>query len=129
MAAAPIKSEIFKFSANGGAKVTVGFESLDLELKITGNYVGHFSGYAKYMTLSATEKSKVDARPIECVSADVEAATGAEAYVTISERLVANAKSTSSIFYRGTPVIIKDMTSKMSSGMIGSGLHYIGVKE
>lgn len=121
-----IESNMLRFSVNGGAKVTAKFEVMDLDANITGNSVVLLSGSAKYLTMHAGERSKVDVRPMECVSADVDASSGAEVYLFVTERLVANAKTTSTIFYKGKPSILKDKTSKMNSNVMGSGILNIG---
>lgn len=121
-----IESNMLRFVVNGGAKVTLDFNVMDLDANITGNSVTLMSGTAKYLTLHAGEKSKVDARPMECVSANVDSGSGSEVYLFITERLVANAKTSSTIFYKGKPTIIKDKTSKMSANVMGSSILNIG---
>lgn len=122
----PVIEDILKFSVSGGAKVTAEFDVLDLDVNVSSNSVVLLSGVTKYLTMRAGEKSKVDARQMDCVAADIDTATGAEVYVTVEERLVGNAKTSSTIFYRGKPSILKDKTSKMSAGMMGSSILYIG---
>ncbi|MCC8034931.1 MAG: DUF2807 domain-containing protein [Rikenellaceae bacterium] len=124
--AEPITGDFFHFSANGGSRVTLEFDVLDLTASISGNSAALFSGEVKYLAISASEKSKVDARDMECLSAEVDASTGAEIYVTVTERLVANAKTSSTIFYKGKPTVLRDKTSRMSSGMFGSSILNIG---
>ncbi|MCD8072232.1 MAG: DUF2807 domain-containing protein [Alistipes sp.] len=121
-----LKGDFFHFSANGGSKVTLRFDVLDLTASVSGNSAALFSGDVKYLTISASEKSKVDARDMECLSVEVDSSTGAEIYVSVTERLVANAKTGSTIFYKGKPVILRDKTSRMSSGMFGSSILNIG---
>ncbi len=124
--AEPLTGEIFHFTANGGATVTVGFDVLDLIAGVSGNSAALFTGEAKYLTMSASERSKVDAREMAVVSAEVDTATGAELYISVEERLVANAKTSSTIFYKGQPRVMRDKTSRMNSGMFGSSILNIG---
>ena len=116
-----LTSNILEISVNGGGKLKGVVEVADLDLQVTGNSVAELSGAAKYVMLRATEKSKADTRKMECVSMYVEAATGAEAYVNVYERIIANAKSSSTIFYLGEPSIMKDLSSKFSS-TVGSSV-------
>lgn len=122
----PVKSNMLRFVVNGGAKVTADFEVMDLDANIAGNSVVLLSGSAKYLTMHAGERSKVDARSMECVSADVDASSGAEMYLYVTERLVANSKTSATIFYKGKPSIIKDKTSKMNANVMGSSILNIG---
>ena len=122
----PLAGVAMRVDLSGGASAALQFDMLDLELNCTGNSVAEYGGISKYLGVRATEKSKVNARKLDCVSADVETATGAELTVIPSERLVVNAKTSSTVFYGGTPVVVKDRTSKMNSGMMGSSVNYIG---
>ncbi|MCD7969766.1 MAG: DUF2807 domain-containing protein [Alistipes sp.] len=124
--AEPLTGNIFSFSANAGATVSVEFDVMDLTVSVSGNSAALFTGDVRYLTMSATEKSKVDARGMDVMSAEVDAATGAEIYISVEERLVANAKTSSTIFYKGQPDIMRDKTSRMSSGMFGSSILNIG---
>lgn len=124
--AEPLTGDVFYFSASGGARVTVEFDVLDLTAGVSGNSAAQFSGEVKYLAISASEKSKVDAREMETLSAEADAGTGAEIYLNVTERLVANAKTSSTIFYKGHPTILRDKTSRMSAGMFGSSILHIG---
>ncbi|MDL2320054.1 DUF2807 domain-containing protein [Alistipes sp. OttesenSCG-928-B03] len=121
-------SHTLRISVAGGANFTADLDAQDLELEVTGNSVALVSGMAKYATLRATERSRVDTRKMDAVSVEAEAATTAELYVTANERLVANAKSGATIFYAGSPSIFKDRSTKVSSS-IGSSVLNIGYKE
>lgn len=119
-----VESDMLKISVSGGASANIDVETLDLELNVTGNSMVMLKGGAKYFTMHATEKSKADSREMECVAANVDTATGAEVYVTASERLVTSAKTSSTIFYMGNPTIFKDRSPKMN--VMGSGVLNIG---
>lgn len=121
-----ITTEAFRFSASGGAKATLMLDALDVELLVTGNSAIQISGETKYLDIRATEKSIVDTRDMYAMAVEAESTTGAEIYLSVEERLVANAKTSSTIFYKGKPTILKDGTSKMSSGMMGSSVLNIG---
>ena len=117
----PLQSPMLNITLTGGAKISAAIDAFDLEADVSGNSVASLSGEAKYLTLRATEKSKVDTRKLDSVSATVDAATGAEIFVRASERLAANAKSAAAIYYMGEPTILK---SKANGGM-GASVHNI----
>ena len=104
---------------SSGAKLTAEVSCLDLEIKATGNSIAQFSGTTKYLTLRANMRSKVDARKLRSVNADVSSAAGSEVYVSAEERLVAEAITTATIFYQGKPFILK-LTEKL-----GGNIHSI----
>lgn len=123
-----IMSHMMRLVVSGGANVNATVDVKDLEVEVTGNSSLLMSGTAKYLTLKATERSKVDVRKMQAVSAETEAATGAEVYVNSSERLVANARIAATIFYTGNPTIFKDRSSKINTSL-GSSVLSIGHKE
>ncbi|MFR4024965.1 MAG: GIN domain-containing protein [Alistipes indistinctus] len=89
----------------------------DICLKITGNSVANLTGSAKYGTLIATSKSKVNARPLTCQDVRVEATSGAEAYVkavTNASRSSANTGGAMSID-QGEPEIFRSATKMMGT--------------
>ena len=124
----PVTSHIMILKVSGGARVNMAVDARDLEVEVTGNSSLMLSGTAKYLTLRATERSMVDTRKLDVVSAEVEAATSAEIYVNATERLVANARTTAKIFYMGNPIIFKDRSSRLNTTM-GSSVYNIGPKE
>ena len=120
-----LNSGILKVSVASGATVTALLNVQDLEIEAVGNSVVQCSGNAKYMSLRATEKSKIDTRSVQSTSIEVDTSIGAEVYVSASERLVTNAKTNSSIFYKGEPQIFKQRSPKMGMG-IGASVLNIG---
>ena len=121
-----VVSSLFKISLSGGANASMSVDADDVEIDATANSVLVMSGVTKYVAVRATERSKVDTRKLEAVAAEAEAVTGGEIYVFASERIVANARNASTIYYAGNPTIVKNRTSKSS---VGSGVHDIGYKE
>lgn len=119
----PIISNLLAIKLSSGATVTANVDCMDLEIEVSSNSALVCSGTAKYVDIRATEKSRVDARNLESVSVMVDSATGAEIYVTALERLVAFAKTASSVYYKGEPVVLKIKSSKMGMGMGASVLN------
>jgi len=118
-----LKNKMLSFTVGGGGKLTAQAEALDLELSASGNSAVSLTGAAKYLTLRATENSKVNCRQLASVSAQVDAATAAEVFVWSSERAVMSAGSGATIFYRGKPSIIKESVSKIG---LGASINNIG---
>lgn len=108
-------------SVSGGAKLVGKIDATDIQLDVTGNSVAMLNGKTIYLTVHATERSKVDTRQLSAISVDAETAMGAEASVDAQERLVANAKTGSTIFYKGNPAVIWDRSSKFST-TVGSSV-------
>lgn len=120
-----LKAEVLKVQLKSGAKMTAGMDVFDLELYVNSNSVAELTGKVKYLLVNATERSKANTLEMAALSAEVDAATGAEVFVNAEERLVVNAKTTATIFYRGSP-ILKDNSSRMSTGVMGSSVQRIG---
>jgi hypothetical protein len=114
-----------KITVDAGAKVTASFDVKELEVKVQGNSVAQFDGTVKYITVNVYEKSKADMRELEGVSVTASASAGAEIYVWASERLIANAKTGATIFYKGSPEILRDISPKLNMGL-GSSVLNIG---
>ncbi len=121
----PLIGSVLNMAVKGGGILNGYVDVLDLVLDVTGNSAASLSGSAKYVTLHSTEKSKVDIRETEAVSVVADAATGSEAFIHVGERLVANAKTGATIFYKGSPVILRDISSKFNTS-VGSSVLNIG---
>lgn len=121
-----LSGEKFDIGVNGGGRLSARLDLFDLDVSVTGNSRAELSGTTKYLTLRATEKSRVDALALESIAADVDAATGAEATICVRERLVVDTKSASTIFYKGRPRIIRDRSSRMNKDVMGAGIRNIG---
>jgi len=119
-----IDSQILTLRVDGGGKLSATILSSDLELTVSGNSAVSLIGSATYVSIRASEASRVDARRLEAVSAGVEAVTGGEIFVHSSHRLVANARTRGQIYYRGNPSIIRIAESTLW-GLEGS-IHNIG---
>lgn len=120
----PIESNMFTLKASSSATVTVEFQCKDMDIEAGSNSVLLLNGYSKYLNLRSTEKSKLEARALICVSAVATATSGGEIYVCAEERLEAFAKTGSTIFYKGEPTILRVPTSKIMG--MGASVHNIG---
>lgn len=90
----------------------------DLYMKVGGNSVATITGTTKYYTLFAGAKSKADSRLLKAEDVRVEAGSGAEVYVSVIERLQLSADMGASIFYKGSPEILR--TSAKMLGTINN---------
>lgn len=117
-----IPSEMLTVTANGGAKVTMAVDGLDLKVEVGNSSAVVLEGTVKYLSLQASEKSRVDAKDLVATSADVEAGGSSEVYVKAGERLIATAKSAATIYYLGAPAIVRENISKIG---IGASIHKI----
>lgn len=121
-----MESDVIRITAGSGAKLKLDIRALDLELDASGNSAMVLTGSAKYLTVRAGEKSKINAVELDAVAINADASMGAEVHVKVDERLEANAKTGATIFYKGNPTIFKDKSSKMSTGVMGSSVLNIG---
>ena len=87
----------------------------DICLKIGGNSVANLTGSAKYSTLLASAKSKVNARQMVCQDVRVEAVSSAEAYVQVVERIQVVANTGGAVYYQGEPEIYRSATKMMGT--------------
>ncbi len=117
-----IVSSIFRLAVSGGGNASVAVAADDVEVEAAANSAVVVTGETTYLSIRATERSKVDTRKLDAVSSEAEAVTGGEIHVFASERLVANARNASTIYYTGNPTIFKNRTSRSS---VGSGVHKI----
>lgn len=110
MIADEVRSGMFTADITSGAKFTGKFDCVDLQVHLTGNSAAQIEGKAKYLSLEANQRGKIDARGMQAISANVQAYIGAEIYVWSTERLVAQTNTGASIFYKGEPSILRVQT-------------------
>lgn len=118
-----LRANSLVLNVSGKGKLTAAVDLLDLDLTVAGNSAVSLTGSAKYLTLKASETSKVNCRYLQSVSVQVDAATNAEVFVWGSERAVMSAGSGATIFYRGKPVVVKTSIPKIS---LGASINNIG---
>lgn len=118
-----VETHILKIVASGSASVNLPIDAMDTELEVRSNSAVFLSGTSKYLDVSALERSKVDLRELISVAATVDAATKAEVFVHVTERLVARTRSGGTAYHIGAPSILKNTTYKAS---FGGGVFSIG---
>lgn len=107
-----IHGVMFDVDLSAGATLGATVAVKDLYMKVAGNSAAHIEGEVTYYTLFAGAKSKVDTRSMMAQDVRVEAGSGAEVYVGVDERLQLSADMGASIFYKGSPEILR-LSSKM----------------
>ena len=107
-----LTAEILTIDLTAGAKLTAAVQATDFTMRVANNSVAQLNGAAKYLTVRVAMKSKADLRKLDAVSAEAVATSNSELYVKASERLVADASISSTIFYLSNPPILKK-TEKM----------------
>ena len=111
-----LKSSILSLNVGGGGKLTAQLECLDLDLAVSGNSAVSLTGTAKYLTVRATESSKVNCRQLASVSVQADAGSVAEVFVWAAERAVMSAGYGATIFYRGKPLVVRTSVAKIGLG-------------
>lgn len=115
-----IESPMLDMDISGGATVKADVDLNDLKVTAGGNSVLDLSGETKYYNLAANTKATVDSRSMKAENVVVKAATAASVYVYSSERIEITAATTSTVFYKGTPEIVRQKNS------LGGEIHSIG---
>jgi hypothetical protein len=118
-----IEAHHLHITLSGGASANLAIKAKDLELEAKGNSVIAANGEAKYLTIRASERSKIEVKTLSSTSAEVTATMGAEVFVDASERLVALTRSGATIYHTGSPEILKNLSLR---GGLGGGVFSIG---
>ncbi len=105
-----LTEDLFAADMTTGAKLTATLDCRDFTLSLTGNSAAQIEGMSKYITLTANQRSKIDARRCEARAAFVKSYVYSEIYVWSTERLVAETSTGSSVFYRGEPELLHMVT-------------------
>ena len=100
---------------DAGAIFSADLNVKDIYLNIGGNSVANLTGSAKYSTLLASAKSKVNARQLVSQDVRVEAVSSAEAYVQVVERIQIVANTGGAVYYQGEPEIYRSATKMMGT--------------
>ncbi len=119
----PIESHVLEVEIADGSSSNLLLNTKDLELSIKGNSAVLLHGEAKYLTVQASERSKVDSRELISVSSQVDASMSAEVFVHATERLVAQTKSGATVYHIGAPTILKNYSHRTG---FGGGIFSIG---
>ena len=122
-----ISSEMIELILSSSSKLTATINAIDIEVKIDGAAIADISGESTYLDIVASEGSRIDTRKMSAISCEIESSSNSEVYVDAAERLVATAKTGSTIFYTGDPIIMKLTTPKIAG--LGAGIHKIKIPQ
>jgi hypothetical protein len=114
--AKPIKAHCLRIELSSGASASLDIDVQDLELEARGNSAVAIKGTAKYLDISALERSNIDGKGLSSTSAEVTATLGSEVFVNATERLVALSRSGAAIYYTGAPAILKNLSLRNGAG-------------
>lgn len=109
-----LHAKMLDIDLSAGAIFKADVDVKDLRLNAGGNSAAEINGTAKYTEISAGAKSKVNTR-LNTVDAWVNAATGAEVFVSATERITINSDTGASVYYRGEPEIMRVNTRLMGT--------------
>ena len=111
-----VEAGILDIEVSSGGTFSGEVDVQDVSFRVTGNSAADVKGKAKYYTLVANGRSKVDSRGLEVQDANISAASMAEVYVRAQERLQISSDTGASVFYGGEPAILR--TSAKTLGEI-----------
>ncbi|MDR2885184.1 MAG: DUF2807 domain-containing protein [Rikenellaceae bacterium] len=103
----PLESVMFSADISSGAKFTAALDCLDAQIKVTGNSAAQIEGRAKYVTLEANQRSKIDARTLEAQSAGASSYMASEIYAWGAERMISHTNTGGAVFYKGDPAVLR----------------------
>lgn len=119
-----LEADLFDIKVSSGALLNAEIKCLDLSISASGNSIAQVKGEAKYVSATASDKSRLELPSLEAVAVVATANTAAEIYVNAQERLEATSRTGSTIFYRGSPTILRALTSKILK--FGATVHDVG---
>ena len=111
-----IKSENFKIRATSGSDVRLELSVIDLTCSTTSGSDARLKGMAQNFTAKSTSGSSIKAKNLETQMCNVKATSGANIYVNVTDKLIAEATSGGNINYYGDPRVEHQNVS--SSGSI-----------
>ena len=106
----PVKSTLLDVAVSGGAVVTMDIDALDTFVECTGKSAIKMGGASRYFKLNVST-ARIDAFPLQTVSADVNASHGAEVRLSVEERLEAVTSTSAKLYYKGSPAILRNRNS------------------
>lgn len=98
-----LRGDMLKVSASSGSDVNLDVVYKEISLSSSSGSDARLSGKAKYFRASSSSGSDINARDLETQICRVNVGSGADATVTASEELEANASSGGDVRYYGNP--------------------------
>ncbi len=110
--ATPWKANMITIIMSSNARLSAEIYAKDLKVSAQTSATAVIKGSGTYADYDTRSKSVLDVREYEVQSAFLRAAAYSECYVYGKERLVIEAFDGASVFYRGTPEIFRERTSR-----------------
>ena len=101
-----LEGDVLKVEASSGSDVNLDVVYKEVSLSASSGSDARLSGKAKFFTASASSGSDINARDLEAQFCNVNVSSGADAIVTATEELKANASSGADVRYYGNPEIV-----------------------
>ena len=108
-----ISGKSVELKASGGSNMHAGVNTDFLRVRASGGAEMRLAGFASELSARASSGSRISGYDLETALAGVEASSGADVRITVSDELNARASSGGGIRYRGSPKVVN---SKASSG-------------
>lgn len=108
-----VDNGIFSASVSNGGSLRLEVATKDVTIKADGNSALMIAGETDYLDIEANMKSKADARDLTAKSATAKARNGAEIFVNGTDKLDAVSGTSSAIYYKGDPEVLKMKTRMM----------------
>lgn len=108
-----ISGKNVELKASGGSNMHAGVNTDFLRVRASGGADMRLAGFASELAAQASSGSRISGYDLETALAGVEASSGADVRITVSDELNARASSGGGIRYRGNPKLVN---SKASSG-------------
>ncbi len=101
-----LKGEELKVKVSSGSDVNIDVVYKEVSLSSSSGSDARLSGKAKYFIGSASSGSDINARNLEAQICNVNVSSGADATVTATDEILANASSGADIRYYGKPKVV-----------------------
>lgn len=108
------ESDEMKINASGGSDIELDIDVQTLNVNTSGGSDLNVTGTADILKLNCSGGSDFKGKSLMVKEAKVNSSGGSDAYINVSEKLVATASGSSDIHYTGNPQI-KDLNSSSSA--------------
>lgn len=111
----PLHARLLNIKMTGGGKMSLCIDSDDMQLDMGNKSVAVVSGRCDFIDAKINRASAVDCRKTDCRSMTLSATESSEVYVNTTERIIVSARGNTSVFYAGTPLIVRTKISGTGS--------------
>ena len=111
-----LRTTLLDLTAGGQAKLTAAVDCADLTLEISGKSEVLLTGKARYLS-AFVSTGKLEAGGLETLSSQINAQSGGDASVWVTDRIEAKTTTNGRVVFRGHPAVIRG-GSKFMGGAI-----------